>query len=1027
MPFVAAAAFELSIFPPNGFGSSLVTAILLGLLVLFVMNELFGWVFTGLVVPGYLAAVFIIQPVTGTVMAMEALAAYLAARFLCDNLAHFGLWSRFFGRERFFIVVLCSVVVRIVSEAAFLPWLITWTPQLGWDTTSVADHLYSIGLIVVPLASNMMWKMGLLRGLPQVILPTIAVYAVLKLVLVPFTNLSLSSFELSYEDMALGFLSSPRAYIMLLAGAWVGAHTNVRWGWDSSGIMVLALLSLAWLTPGKVLVTVIETTLLAIAAVVVTGLPGLRTSNLEGGRLIALVFSLAYLLKWLGSALAWQFAPDLRVTDLFGFGYLLTALLALKVVQKGWPLIMLPALESSFAVAVLATVLGFAMAITSGTPLDADARYAAQENDFTVDSALAQLHLASSQVLQVPVAMDRTGINTWVRSARAVLEPEEDPLALDPDRFAQRGLRLRRVLDRHRKLNLVMMQETSSTTGMLGRGTLAVRRKATCPLMIVIPHPVREELSLLAGAAVFLEMEFDAMFVSGADPPGEEISLRDAEMLDRVYPQDQRLVVRAGAEGNRLLLRRSLPHCLDLGLLQDRLGSLEIESLSGPSSHGIVLELSWEGMVALGDLARELEGHPVAETRAIVGLRELPLEPDDEDQPSGALRRLPTWEELRYLDHEVLSPLLRDPAGVAASPTWTAVLDMAAANVGYQLRPFDLSDGSRVLLLHELARQGRGWGSVLLRPAGQTGLFIAVPEREEDDGALIQALNLADAMDAAAVVIEGTRGSTGALGIIPRQRVSRTRNLMTRVHRIALANGIAGRPVSGLQLRGFGTERGITSPSVLAVGKTHTQTMGPALEELRDDLRRLGLAPTMIQGDQRTTGLGGSWIPQVALARRYSDHSYALLWTSAHSKRRFDQAWQAVLAGHATELGARRREGDLEAWWSENAGGEVRPFGEDMPEDLWGVVERFRRFRQWGNLREYREMLEFAGRKRMKMQWFVDLETQAALLMIGRTKPEVVLLPGALGPEVSSEETDPVGALRCGMVMGYWLPSKADR
>src|SRR5439155_14082079 len=139
-----------------------------------------------------------------------------------------------------------------------------------------------------------------------------------------------SSIELPYENVALDFLASPQAYIILLPGTYLAARYNLLYGWDYNGILIPALLALACFSPLRLATTAAEALLLVGAVRLALLLPFLRARNLEGPRKIALVFTLSFLLKY---ALGWVVAtraPSLQATDLFGFGYLLPSLIAAK-------------------------------------------------------------------------------------------------------------------------------------------------------------------------------------------------------------------------------------------------------------------------------------------------------------------------------------------------------------------------------------------------------------------------------------------------------------------------------------------------------------------------------------------------------------------------------------------------------------------------------------------------------------------------------------------------------------------------
>ena len=74
------------LFPPHGLDQTIHVAVLVGLYVLLFTTEVFGWVWSGLVVPGYLASVFLIQPAAGVTIVFESVLTFAIARLLSDGL-----------------------------------------------------------------------------------------------------------------------------------------------------------------------------------------------------------------------------------------------------------------------------------------------------------------------------------------------------------------------------------------------------------------------------------------------------------------------------------------------------------------------------------------------------------------------------------------------------------------------------------------------------------------------------------------------------------------------------------------------------------------------------------------------------------------------------------------------------------------------------------------------------------------------------------------------------------------------------
>ena len=111
----------LPIFPSDSAAITVSATVWVGVVVAVVCNLRLGWSLSALVVPGYLVPLLISRPATAMVVFLEAVVTYLLARLISDGLNRTAYWSSFFGRDRFFVIVVVSVIVR----ATFDGWLLS--------------------------------------------------------------------------------------------------------------------------------------------------------------------------------------------------------------------------------------------------------------------------------------------------------------------------------------------------------------------------------------------------------------------------------------------------------------------------------------------------------------------------------------------------------------------------------------------------------------------------------------------------------------------------------------------------------------------------------------------------------------------------------------------------------------------------------------------------------------------------------------------------------------------------------------
>lgn len=282
-----------------------------------------GWVLSGVVVPGYLVPLVVVKPWAAATIVFEATLTYALVWFVFDFIPRRGWWIGVFGRDRFFAILITSVLVRITCDGWLLPMFGQWlTDSFGLAFDS-RNNLHSFGLIIVALIANQFWKPGFRGGILPLVVTTGLTFLIVRGVLMPFTNFSVGSLSYAYEDIAATILASPKAYIVLITSAYIASRMNLRYGWEYSGILLPSLLALVWYQPTKVAASFAEAFVVLALSTLVLRLSVFKNATIEGARKLLLFATVSYAYKFaLSYAFLWL-SPDRKLTDYLGFGYLL--------------------------------------------------------------------------------------------------------------------------------------------------------------------------------------------------------------------------------------------------------------------------------------------------------------------------------------------------------------------------------------------------------------------------------------------------------------------------------------------------------------------------------------------------------------------------------------------------------------------------------------------------------------------------------------------------------------------------------
>ena len=101
-----------------------------------------------------------------------------------------------------------------------------------------------------------------------------------------------------YSKMAVNFEDSARYYVILLIGAAMATFNKYKYGWSYHGMLIPALMGIAWLTPLKILTTFVEAICIITLALVLLKSRFMSKMTIEGPRKVLLFFSIGFFIEF---------------------------------------------------------------------------------------------------------------------------------------------------------------------------------------------------------------------------------------------------------------------------------------------------------------------------------------------------------------------------------------------------------------------------------------------------------------------------------------------------------------------------------------------------------------------------------------------------------------------------------------------------------------------------------------------------------------------------------------------------------
>ena len=512
-------AFEVPIFP-EGSALTVATTVLVGVWVIAYFNLAFGSTLSGLVVPGYLVPLIIAKPWSVGVIVCEAILTYLIVVTISERPRFLPWWSSFFGRDRFFAIVLVSVLVRALGDGWLLPRAGQWIDENLSISIDYRNDLHSYGLIIVALLANCFWKPGLVRGLTTTMSATLVTYAITSFVLVPWTNFNVGELQYLYEDISSSLLASPKAYIILITTAYLASWMNLRFSWEFNGILIPALLGLLWHEPLKIVSSVTEAAILFGVGSVLLQLPVFKRITMTGARKLLFFFTLCFSLRLLVGHLVERFSPDLPVSEMLGFGFLLTTLMAIKAHDKQLGVrLVVGTLQVSLAGALLGSLIGFAL-LKLPNPFDRSrASGFTHSSPIAIDKPLGDVVKADKLLIyqmrargryQPPSARERSAFEQTLEAA-SEYAAYRDPAQLEKiSRLATMcNYEVAVVADRY-----LYLREQEPPRGW---GIYVLDLEEPEGLCVEVPAPLDEWSTIESGMLLAQQLKASAIAIAGAD------------------------------------------------------------------------------------------------------------------------------------------------------------------------------------------------------------------------------------------------------------------------------------------------------------------------------------------------------------------------------------------------------------------------------------------------------------------------------------------------------------------------------
>jgi hypothetical protein len=944
--------FPLQIFPQGALASSVITTIWVGIFVVAFFNLRFGWILSGLVVPGYLVPLLLIKPWAVLAIFIEGVTAYYLVWLFSEYFSRYGLWSALFGRDRFFALILASIATRVAFDGWVLPWFGMQMQDFG-IVFDYRNELHSLGLIIVALVANQFWKTGLLKGLPPFIVTIGVTWLIVKYILLPYTNFGLGGLSYMYEDIAVSILASPKAYIILVTTAFVASRMNLHYGWDFNGILIPALLALQWYEPSKIVISFVESFIILGLAVMTLKLPIFANSTIEGARKLLLFFNISFVYKIALSHILVSYFSGVKVTDFFAFGYLLSTLLAIKMHDNNIAIRLTRAtVQTSFVSIVIASAIGFCLTfLPSFQPWASNNKIESASQVKVVETTLLERILAiktelyrsrfSEGALPLPQEID-----LFNQASKLLLEYVKTREAKTLHKAIVELSRVDYQVEILEKQYLLLSQIANNKYW----GVYIINLEAENDLLLEIPSPQKDRGLVGASAVLLSNLKARALSIAGGNlSPFQNQTFFDgfhkvagrrdvlqihsyskeisrALTSTKVSADSTNLRNAAGINANastfdsakksgEIWVKKRLPPSLDLAALERLVGKFEI-NWGEIDYTNLQRDVSREGYA---ELILNRKGMRKLLISPLTSIQQTELKVDDQ-RIDGYLQEwllgskgqiaesgtnayiVPLPEELLYFDEEILTPLVSIIDSGFINQKWTVealeelqTVNIAAQVFGYELVRYVQSDSDKHYLILSESNQTsrRYWGTYVFRLGDTSPFIIQSPRPLFEVNSFEVAVSLFERMQSSALLIGGTHPLTNQDYSSDLVRSGNKGSLFTLVNQVLMRERYDS-PLLSIQCRALGQQIDQPLPNADMLvsfddGAVEPSAFNILQQTLLNTLKTDNWLLEFVDGSIDTSGYQVGGTPQARYVKASENKGFALLWVSPLVRSSFKQ------------------------------------------------------------------------------------------------------------------------------------------